>query len=182
MGGVTEANQLEIANMFHFKMDQLPVRYLGLPLTTKSMSSTDYQPLIETIQNRIGSWKNRVLSYAGRLELLGSVIWSISSFWLSAFRLPQACIREIDKICSAFVWSGSDVNPRKAKLSWEEVCRPKEEGGLGLRSLKDMNKVTQLKILWRLISNKSSLWVNWINSTILKNVSIWSPKEIFLKN
>lgn len=141
------------------------------------MSSTDYRPLIEAIRNRIGSWKNRFLSYAGRLELLGSVIGSIPSFWLSAFRLPQACIREIDKICSAFLWSGSDLNPNKAKLSWEEVCLPKEEGGLGLRSLKDMNKVTQLKLLWRLISNKSSLWVKWINSTILKNVSIWSVKE-----
>lgn len=141
------------------------------------MNTTDYQPLIETIRTRIGSWKNRYLSYAGRLELLGSVIWSISSFWLSAFRLPKACIREIDKICSAFLWSGSELNPRKAKLCWEEVCRPREEGGLGLRSLKDMNNVTILKLFWRLISNKSSLWVRWIHSTLLKNESIWSVKD-----
>ncbi|XP_048633024.1 uncharacterized protein LOC125607208 [Brassica napus] len=146
LGGVTEDIQMELENKFHFKTDKLPVHYLGLPLTTKSMNTTDYQPLIETIRTRIGSWKNQYLSYAGRLELLGSVIWNISSVWLSAFRLPKACIREIDKICSVFLWSGSDLNPRKAKLCWEEVCRPREEGGLGLRSLKDMNNVTVLKL------------------------------------
>lgn len=177
MGGVPTDIRLEIESRFQFKSGQLPVRYLGLPLTTKSMSSSDYQPLLETIRNRISSWKNRFLSYAGRLELLGSVLWSISSFWLSAFRLPKACIQEIDKICSAFLWSGSDLNPRKAKVAWEAVCRPKDEGGLGLRSLTDMNKVTLLKLLWRLISNKSSLWVRWIHSTVLKNESIWSAKD-----
>ena len=177
MGGVPTDIRLEIESRFQFRTDQLPVRYLGLPLTTKSMSSSDYQPLLETIRNRISSWKNRFLSYAGRRELLGSVLWSISSFWLSAFRLPKACIREIDKICSAFLWSGSDLNPRKAKVAWEEVCRPKDEGGLGLRSLTDMNNVTLLKLLWRLVTNKSSLWVRWIHTTVLKNESIWSAKD-----
>lgn len=103
MGCVTADIQMEIESRFQFKMDQLPVRYLGLPLTTKSMNSNDYKPLVETVRNRISSWKNRFLSYACRLELLGSVLWSISSFWLSAFRLPKACIREIDKICLAFL-------------------------------------------------------------------------------
>lgn len=61
-------------------------------------------------------------------------------------------------------------------MAWEEVCRPKDEGELGLRTLIDMNNVTMLKLFWRLVSNKSSLWVRWINSTVLKNESIWSVK------
>ena len=141
------------------------------------MSSQDYQPLIETIRQRIGSWTNRYLSYAGRLELISSVLWSISSFWLSAFRVPKACIREIDKICSAFLWSGCELNPRKSKIAWEDICRLKTEGGLGLRSLQDINKVTCLKLLWRLLTNRTSLWVQWIQTNLLKNESIWSLKE-----
>lgn len=177
MQGVTEEIRTEIVNRFKFSAGTLPVRYLGLPLTTKSMQSSDYQPLIESLKKRIGSWKNRFLSYAGRLELIGSVLWSTSNFWLSAFRLPSACIKEIDKLCSAFLWSGHDLNHRKSKMAWAEVCRPTDEGGLGLRSLKETNKVTLLKLLWRLVSNTSSLWVRWIKDTLMKNESIWSIKE-----
>lgn len=168
LAGVTEEVTLDIKTRFRFHEGHLPVRYLGLPLVTKCMTTQDYQPLIETIRKKIGSWTNRYLSYAGRLELIGSILWSISSFWLSAFRLPKFCIREIDKICSGFLWSGCDLNPKKAKIAWEAICRPKTEGGLGLRSLQEINKVTCLKLLWRLLTNRTSLWVKWIHNNVLK--------------
>lgn len=66
----------------------LPIRYLGLPLTTKSMSKTDYEPLLEKIRNRLASWTCRHLSYAGRVQLIKSVITSITNFWCSVFYLP----------------------------------------------------------------------------------------------
>ena len=69
------------------------------------------------------------------------------------------------------------MNPRKGKMAWEEVCKPKDEGGLGLRSLLEINDVTCLKLFWRLISNNTSLWVKWIQTNVLKNESIWSIKE-----
>lgn len=177
LAGATEEVTLDIRTRFLFHVGQLPVRYLGLPLVTKCMTTQDYQPLPETIRKRIGSWTNRYLSYAGRLDLIGSVLWSISRFWLSDFRLPKACIREIDKICSGFFWSGPDLNPRKSKISWEDICRPKTEGGLGLRSLHDINKVTCLKLLWRLLTNLTSLWEKWIHTNLLKNEYIWSVKD-----
>lgn len=50
-------------------VDTLPVRYLGLPLTTKSMTRNDYKPLIDKIRTRLLSWSSCALSYAGRLQL-----------------------------------------------------------------------------------------------------------------
>lgn len=38
-------------------------------------------------------------------------------------------------------------------MKWIDVCRPKEEGGLGLRPLKEVNEVTILKLVWRIVSN-----------------------------
>lgn len=46
---------------------QLPIRYLGLPLTTKAMTRLDYEPLIDRIRGRFLSWDNKSLSFAGRL-------------------------------------------------------------------------------------------------------------------
>lgn len=72
MGGVPADIQMEIETRFRFKMDQLPVRYLGLPLTTKSMNTSDYQPLLETIRNRILA-PGRTVSYHMQA---GSSFWA----------------------------------------------------------------------------------------------------------
>ncbi|KAL1211077.1 putative ribonuclease H protein [Cardamine amara subsp. amara] len=177
MAGVSPVARDEILAQFPFDYGTLPVRYLGLPLLTKRMSLTDCLPLIEKIRSRISSWKHRFLSYAGRLQLLSSVISSITNFWLSAFRLPSACIKEIEKICSAFLWSGPELNPRKVKITWIEVCRPKKEGGLGLKSIVEANKVCCFKLIWRIVSRKKSLWVAWIQGQLIRSDSFWSVKE-----
>lgn len=60
---------------------------------------------------------------------------------MAEFVLPGACIQEINRVCSDFLWFGPVLNTRKAKISWEIVCRRKYDGGLGLRSLKEVNQV-----------------------------------------
>ena len=35
-----------------------------------------------------------------------------------------------------------------AKVVWVDVCKPKHEGGLGIRSLKVANMVSCLKLIW----------------------------------
>lgn len=176
MAGMCESQRQAILSAFPFEPGTLPVRYLGLPLTTKRMTVSDYSPLIQKIKNRIGSWTNRFLSFAGRLQLLQSVIASLTNFWLSAFRLPKACIVEIMRISSAFLWSGPDLNPRKAKIKWEEVCKPKDEGGLGLKNLVEVNKVCMLKLIWRILSARS-LWVDWVQRELVRSSSFWTIPE-----
>lgn len=121
MAGISDANRSLITSQFPFAEGKLPVRYLGLPLLTKQMSVTDYEPLIEKIRSRMRSWTARYLSYAGRLQLLQSVIASIVNFWIQAFRLPNQCIKKIEGLCEAFLWYGPYLNPGKAKLVWHEV-------------------------------------------------------------
>lgn len=137
---------------------KLPVRYLGLPLVTKRLTSGNLSPLINQIRSRIETWTARYLSFASRLNLTSSVLWSIINFWMNVYRLPRECIKEIDKICSAFLWSGPELNTNKAKVSWEVVCKPKKEA----------NDVCCLKLICRLISNSDSLWVRWSKMMLLK--------------
>lgn len=177
LAGQSATLRAAITARFPFEYGSLPVRYLGLPLLTKRMSLSDCMPLIEKIRMRISSWKHRFLSYGGRLQLLQSVIASLTNFWIAAFRLPRACVTEIEKICSAFLWSGPDLNPRKAKIRWSDVCKPKQEGGLGLKSIVEVNKVCCYKLIWRIVSRKNSLWVNWIHRELIRSASFWSVKE-----
>lgn len=177
LAGVKAEDSVTILEQFPFDSGSLPVRYLGLPLLTKRMNSQDYSLLIMRIKNRITSWTARHLSFAGRLQLVGSVLYSITNFWMSAYRLPSACIKEINSLCSAFLWSGPALSTHKAKIAWENVCRPKNEGGLGLKNLSDANRVSCLKLIWRIISEKNYLWVCWIWKYLIRKGSYWSVNE-----
>lgn len=66
-------------------VDFLSIRYLRLPLTTKSMNHLDYDPLGDKIYTFLLSWTNKCLFFVGRLQLIKSVITSISNFWCSVF-------------------------------------------------------------------------------------------------
>lgn len=177
LAGFNDTEKQELLSHYTLSHGDLPVRYLGLPLLTKQMTAQDYAPLIEKIRARISSWTARFLSFAGRLQLIASVIHSLTNFWISAFRLPKKCIQEIDSLCAVFLWSGPVLNTKKAKVSWKDCCKPKDEGGLGLRPIKEANDVSCLKLVWRIVSSKSSLWVRWINRYLIRKNSFWSVRE-----
>lgn len=103
MAGVPDLEKSRILRNFPMDKGELPVRYLGLPLMTKAMRNQDYQPLLEKIRQRISTWTSRYLSYAGRLQLIRSVLMSFVHFWAAAFRLPSRCLKEVEQLCSAFL-------------------------------------------------------------------------------
>lgn len=86
-------------------------------------------------------------------------------------------MKEVEQICAAFLWTGPSLKSSSAKVAWNDVCLEKSEGGLGIRRLKDVNRVNGLKLIWRLLSG-NSLWGNWINDNLLKGKSFWeiNPK------
>jgi hypothetical protein len=45
-------------------------------------------------------------------------------------------------------------------VSWKDVCRPKSEGGLGVKDLKWFNVSLLAKWRWRLLVEDKSLWKN----------------------
>lgn len=175
MAGVSDVEKRRILNNFPFEEGALHVRYLGLPLMTKSMRKQDYQLLVEKVRNRISTWTCRFLSYAGRLQLIQAVLMSIVNFWAAVFRLPSQCMKEVEQLCSAFLWTGPDLKTTGAKVAWSKVCRVKSEGGLGIRAIKEINKVYGLKLIWRMLTGES-LWGRWIIKYLLKKKSFWEVK------
>lgn len=133
--GANHTVSREMAASFGLSQGSLPVRYLGLPLMPHKLRPHDYQPLIDRVTKKIKSWTLRNLSFAGRLQLIQSVLYGMFNFWASVFPLPKGCIEAIERLCNAFLWTGDSVSARGAKIAWESVCTPKKVGGLGLRRL-----------------------------------------------
>ncbi|GKC98855.1 RNA-directed DNA polymerase, eukaryota, reverse transcriptase zinc-binding domain protein [Tanacetum coccineum] len=172
-GGLSSIEQQNILNIIPFTIGKLPVRYLGVPLITKKLSVNDCKPLISKVKAKVSDWKNKFLSYAGRVQLIASVLSSMQNYWASVFLLPKQVIYEINKILKGFLWCQGELTKGKAKVSWEYVCKPKNQGGLGLKNLGVWNEVLMIKHLWNVASKKDTLWVKWIYTEKLKGRSIW---------
>ncbi|GJS88502.1 putative reverse transcriptase domain-containing protein [Tanacetum coccineum] len=87
--------------------------------------------------------------------------------------LPTRVLLDIEQLMHGFLWCQGSLCKGKAKVSWEVVCLPKQEGGLGIRRLEHFNKALMVSHIWKLLSLKESLWVQWIYSYKLKNRSFW---------
>jgi hypothetical protein len=77
LAGVNPVLKQDILEMLHMPEGVLPVRYLGVPLISKRLTSVDCESLVAKITARIDSWLVRKLSFAGRLQLLSSVLVSL---------------------------------------------------------------------------------------------------------
>jgi hypothetical protein len=130
-----------LASVIGCKVAQLPLKYLGVPINNKSLTDIDWQPLLDKIEKRLQSWKGSLLSLGGRVTLLNSVLSAIPMYWMSVYRLPAKIRHKIDKIRRKFLWHGGNSTRKKYPLvSWDVVCRSKDQGGLGIIDLKLMNK------------------------------------------
>jgi hypothetical protein len=150
------------------------VRYFEMPLISTRLSPTDCEQLLDRITSRISSWLSRNLSYAGRLQLLSSVLYSLQVYWIGIFILPKKIIRAIEQKFNRFLWNGKDGEAAKAIVAWADVCYPKKEGGLGLKRLEVWNKTSMLRHIWSIFARSGSLWVAWIKDNLLKHKSLWS--------
>lgn len=84
-GGVGESVQDEILAQFGMVRGNLPVKYLGVPLSTRKLNVMQCQPPIKKIMARVESWSAKFLSYAGRIQLIKSVLFSMQTYWCQIF-------------------------------------------------------------------------------------------------
>ncbi|GKA82392.1 RNA-directed DNA polymerase, eukaryota, reverse transcriptase zinc-binding domain protein [Tanacetum coccineum] len=163
----------DISSIFPFKEGKLHMRYLGVPLVTKKIGVLDCKQLVDKVNQKLNDWKNKSLSYAGRAQLIASVLGSMQVYWGSVFLLPKTVVKDIEKCFKKFLWNSGESCKGKARVAWVDVCKPKDQGGLGFKSLELWNKTLLVKHLWNIASRKESLWVKWINVVKLKNISVW---------
>nr|GEX07717.1 hypothetical protein [Tanacetum cinerariifolium] len=98
-GSMSNEDKQSILETVPFKVENLPVRYSGVPLTSKRIGVKDCKVLTDKIKGRISNWKNKSLK--------------------------------------SFLWSHGDSSKGKAKVAWKNICRPKSQGGLGLKDLSE---------------------------------------------
>ena len=57
-----------------------------------------------------------------------------------------------------FLWGGREAKAKFSLVSWENICCPKERGGLGLRDPEVMSEIQGAKIWWRWCNYSMEPW------------------------
>ena len=74
----------------------------------------------------------------------------------------------IERIQRNFLWSRTREKNKLSLVNWEDVCKPKEKGGLGVRRLRDLNKALLAKVGWRL-GESTTNWSKIMKAKYLSN-------------
>ncbi|KAL0415934.1 UNVERIFIED_CONTAM: hypothetical protein Slati_3425300 [Sesamum latifolium] len=108
------------------------------------------------------------------IPLAAQRLSGVECFWLQIFPLPATVVEKIHRLCRNFLW-----NSRRAPVAWEEICHPKEEGGLGIHYIQTWNMALLARVLWNIHRKADTLWVQWVNGVYLRGGSVWDwqPKK-----
>ena len=135
MAGVDQHHKDQIKQSLQMDEGILPFRYLGVPLHSKKLNARECRPLVDKIVGRINCWSSRLLSYAGRLQLVRSVIGGVKNFWAQIFCIPKKLIKMIEGIYRTFIWTGKDGVSKKVAAAWSKVVLPYSKGVLNLKDM-----------------------------------------------
>ncbi|XP_025678312.1 uncharacterized protein [Arachis hypogaea] len=140
------------------KEDTLPVKYLGVPLGANPRLVKTWKPIIDKVEEKLSLWKAKVLSKAGKLVLIKSVLNSLPVYYLSLYKMPQIVAKKLISLQRRFLWSKEDGRNGMALVRWEVVQAPKKLGGLGIGDVMIRNTALLFKWWWRFAKEECLLW------------------------
>lgn len=112
--------------------------------------------MIESVRKKLVAWKAKLLSFGAQIVLIKSVLSSLSSFYFSLFKAPNQVIKKLVYLQRNFLW-GSEERKKTPWVAWHQVCRDNDKGGLGIKSLKELNIAMLGKWRWKLLRNEEKL-------------------------
>jgi hypothetical protein len=106
------------------------------------------------------------MSSAARLILINACLSNLPTHNMGLFLFADGVHAGFDKHRSKFFWEGQGAKKKYHLVKWAEVCKPKDQGGLGVLNTKEMNKALMAKWIWRLLDERNGdlLWVRLLKA------------------
>lgn len=96
--------------------------------------------------------------------MVRSVLGNLPTYYPSLFVAPEGVLETLQKICRQFLWGSTEGKRKIYWKSWDNITASKENGGLGVGSIKSLNISLIVKWLWRLHSDPQALWAKAIHA------------------
>ena len=128
--------QQQIKNIFGAQVIRQHEKYLGLALLVGRSKRNSFNYIKEKLRKKLAGWKGKLLSKAGKEVVIKVVAQAIPTYTMSCFKILDSLCEEMTSMIQNFWWGQKRDKRKMAWLSWEKLCEPKEEGGMGFRELK----------------------------------------------
>uniref|UniRef100_A0A453AFR0 Reverse transcriptase zinc-binding domain-containing protein n=1 Tax=Aegilops tauschii subsp. strangulata TaxID=200361 RepID=A0A453AFR0_AEGTS len=93
---------------------------------------------------------------------------SLLMYIMGFYSLHEFLHHEVTKLLSRFFWAGENNKQKYHIVKWSEICKPKDQGGLGVISSKRMNIALLSKWLWRIQTAEGGPWLEIIRAKYLR--------------
>ncbi|KAL4366199.1 hypothetical protein GQ457_05G012670 [Hibiscus cannabinus] len=162
-------------------VDSFLTYYLGLPLGHSRNSSALWESVVIKVRKRLEGWKGKLLSFAGRLILIKSVLCSLPVFYMSVFQMPASGTSKINKLVANFLW-GNSRGRNIHWVKWDNVVKPKKVGGLGFYDIALRNRALLNKWSWRYSFEQDKLWRKVIDAKYSMEKNSLIPRKTNIRN
>ena len=132
-------------------------KYLGIPTVHGRLKQALFRDLLDRVGKKLGGWKEKMLSRAGKEVLIKAVIQALPTYLMGVYKIPATIIKSIHSAMARFWWGSKGTERKMHWLSWEKMCKPKCMGGMGFKDLSVFNDALLGRQIWRLIHLKQSL-------------------------
>lgn len=136
-----------------------PGQYLGLPSVWGRSRRYALAYLKERVKAKINSWRNRLLTNAGKEVLIKSVITAIPTYVMSILKIPQSWCTEVNALIAKFWWAASNEDRKIHWKRWDMMTKSKGQGDFGFRELQGFNSAMLTNMAARVLDELNSLWV-----------------------
>jgi len=175
--GVTQLEKEKFANMLNCVLGEFPMKYLGIPLSYKHLNMSAFSPMTQKMVKRLDPWKGKLMTSGGRQILTNSCLSSIPLYCMGFYLLKDGVHKKMDSIRAKFLWQGADEKFKYHMAKFEMVCRPKDQGGLGIINTKIMNECLLVKWIWKIYQQPDELWFKILKAKYLRGNNFFDSRS-----
>ena len=146
-----------------FAPKSFPVCYLGYLLFSGRRKSMYFMELVQSVINKISSWRSRCLSSRRHVILIKHVLLAILIHLLTASSPLKGVLALVELAMANFLWGGRENGPRHHWIKWQDLCANSSQGGIGVHSLLEVHSAFSIKLWWR-FRTSDCLWSTFMHA------------------
>ncbi|XP_020673283.1 uncharacterized protein LOC110092921 [Dendrobium catenatum] len=147
----------KVTKVLSFKVVK-EMSYLGIKLSLNRLRETNFHDILTNMMDRLNTWGKKFFSLGGKVTLITSSLLTMPNILITHSMIPKKVLLTLEKLCKSFIWDKHDGSHGIHYIAWDDLCKPRSMGGLGLQS--PMLKAGPLRanLSWNFLQKPSTIF------------------------